>query len=97
MFMFLSTEYIQAEYTRASKTGLSHTYTRTKTILVFRCDNCNEIFKREKGSMDPKRISNNYFHVCANCDIKKFAQRKAVERKHLFDLKTSSLQDISKI
>jgi hypothetical protein len=36
--------------------------------------------------MDPKRISNNYFHVCANCDPKKFAQRKGVEQKKIWNM-----------
>jgi len=47
--------------------------------------------------MDPKRISNNYFHVCANCDPKKFAQKKGVENRLLWDMKASSLGDVSKL
>ena len=83
--MYLTQEYESCEHKRASKTGQVHTYIRKKTILIFRCDNCNEVFKRAKGSMDPKRISNSYFHVCSNCDPKKFAQRKGVEQKKIWN------------
>jgi hypothetical protein len=40
--------------------------------------------------MDPKRISNNYFHVCTNCDSKKFAQKKGIEKKQIWDMPASS-------
>ena len=95
--MFLAQEYATQTHTRKSKLGRDHTYCRERTVLLFRCDSCNEMFKREKGSMDPKRISNNYFHVCANCDPKKFAQKKGVENRLLWDMKASSLDDVSKL
>jgi len=95
--MFLAQEYATQTHTRKSKLGRDHTYSRERTVLLFRCDSCNEMFKREKGSMDPKRISNNYFHVCANCDPKKFAQKKGVENRLLWDMKASSLGDVSKL
>jgi hypothetical protein len=95
--MFLAQEYITQTHTRKSKLGTDHTYSRERTVLLFRCDSCNETFNREKGSMDPKRISNNYFHVCANCDPKKFAQKKGVENRRLWDMKASSLDDVSKL
>jgi len=95
--MFLAQEYTTQIHTRKSKLGTDHTYSRERTVLLFRCDSCNETFKREKGSMDPKRISNNYFHVCVNCDPKKFAQKKGVENRHLWDMKASSLDDVSKL
>jgi len=95
--MFLAQEYATQTHTRKSKLGRDHTYSRERTVLLFRCDSCNEMFKREKGSMDPKRISNNYFHVCANCDPKKFAQKKGVENRLLWDMKASSLDDVSKL
>jgi hypothetical protein len=47
--------------------------------------------------MDPKRISNNYFHVCENCDAKTFAQKKGVEKKQIWNIPASSDLDISKI
>jgi len=88
--MFLKTETEQSEYTRASKTGLQHTYKRNKTVAVFRCDNCNKVFKRPLKKIQQKRLSNNYFHCCSNCDAKKFAQRKGVEQKQIWDMPAST-------
>jgi hypothetical protein len=95
--MFLTLEYLETKHIRTSKLGNNHEYSRQKTVVVFRCDSCAEIFKRDKGNMSPKRLSNNYFHVCGNCDSKRFAQRKGVERKHIWDMPASSLKDISQL
>ena len=84
-------------YERPSKLGKMHKYTRNVTICLFRCDNCNSEFERERGSMDPKRLSNNYFHVCKNCDSKVFAQKRGVERKKVWNLHASSDIPISKL
>jgi hypothetical protein len=84
--MFLKTETTIIEYTRTSKLGAEHTYKRKKTMAVFRCDNCDETFKRELKKIHSKRLSNNYFHCCSNCDAKRFAQRKGVERKKIWDM-----------
>ena len=74
-----------------------HNYYRDKRIVILRCDNCDTEFKRERGKMDPKRLNNNYFHVCNNCDSKKFAQKKGVERKQVWNLPASSDLPISKL
>ena len=95
--MYLSEYKKQTRHVRASKTGKEHTYTRDLTICVFRCDNCNVEFERERGKMDPKRLSNNYFHVCKNCDSKVFAQKRGVERKQVWNLHASSDIPISKL
>ena len=95
--MLLNTEYQISEYTRKSKLGKTHSYTRKKTILILRCDCCSEIFQREKGSMDPDRVTNNVYHVCKNCDAKRFAQEKGVERRHIWDMPVSSLKTISQL
>jgi hypothetical protein len=47
--------------------------------------------------MDPKRLSNNYFHVCENCDAKRFAQKKGVDKKKVWSMSASSGISISKI
>jgi len=94
--MFLDIETVVSEYKRPSKLGNEHTYTRTKTVAVFRCDNCNEIFKRDLKKIDRKRLSNNYFHVCSNCDAKRFAQRKGVEQKNIWNLPASSNLPVGK-
>lgn len=95
--MLLQTEYEITEYSRMSKLGSIHKYSRKKTILVLRCDCCGEIFKRPKGSMDPNRINNSVYHVCKNCDAKKFAQEKGVEKRKVWDMPVSSLKKISQL
>jgi hypothetical protein len=87
--MFLKTKIIENQYTRVSKCGQEHVYKRKKTIAEFRCDNCDELFERDLKHIDHKRLSNNYFHCCKNCDAKRFAQRKGIERKKIWDMPAS--------
>jgi hypothetical protein len=87
--MFLKTDIVTAEYVRSSKTGVEHYYTRSKTVATFRCDSCGKIFSRDLKNVDRKRLSNNYFHCCSNCDSKRFAQRKGIERKQIWDMPAS--------
>lgn len=87
--MFIQTKRIKTAYTRLSKLGRSHEYYRDKTIAVFHCDECGIEFERDLKHIDHKRLSNNYFHVCANCDPYRFAQRKGVERKKIWDMPAS--------
>ena len=95
--MFLREIKKQTRHVRTSKTGKEHAYKRELTICIFRCDNCDTEFDRPRGSMDPKRLSNNYFHVCKNCDSKKFAQKMGVTKKQIWDMPASSNLDISKL
>ena len=95
--MFIKEYTQQSRHTRKSKNGEEHQYYRNKTIVVFRCDCCDQEFTRPRGSMDPKRLSNNYFHVCENCDAKRFAQKKGVERKQIWNLSASSNLSIGKL
>jgi hypothetical protein len=94
--MFLKIEKVQSEYSRASKNGVNHTYKRNKTVAVFRCDNCDLEFKRDLKKVDRKRLSNNYFHCCSNCDVKRFAQRKGVEQKQIWDVLASTTLPVGK-
>ena len=95
--MFIKEYTIKKRHERTSKLGKIHSYYRNVTIVVLRCDNCNIDFERPRGSMDPKRLTYNYFHVCKNCDSKKFAQKKGVERKQIWNLTASSSLPISKL
>jgi hypothetical protein len=95
--MFLKEEKFVEHYARTSKLGKQHMYERRRTLLYFRCDNCSEMFTRPKGDVSPKRLSNNYFHCCSQCDSKRFAQKKGIEQKKIWDLPASSLADISKL
>jgi hypothetical protein len=94
--MFLQTIRQKTEYTRVSKLGQVHVYFRYKTTAMFRCDNCDTEFSRDVRKMDRKRLSNNYFHVCDKCDSKRFAQRKGVEQKKIWDLPASTTLPVSK-
>ncbi len=95
--MYIGIEYETTQHIRPSKLGQTHSYYRRKSVVTFRCDNCNDVFKRDKGKIDPKRLNNNYFHVCSNCDAKRFAQKKGVEQKKVWDMPASSMQDVSKL
>ena len=95
--MFIREYSLKKTYERISKNNNTHTYYRNITMVVLRCDNCNSDFERTRGSMDPKRLSNSYFHVCKNCDSKIFAQKKGVEQKQKWNLPASSDIPISNI
>ena len=95
--MYMGSEYIFTKYQRPSKLGQVHEYERKKTIVIFRCDSCGTEFKREKKMVSPARFSNNFYHVCGNCDHKRFAQSKGVESKHIWDMPVSSLKNISQL
>ena len=94
--MFIKTEIQENQYSRRSKCGEEHSYSRKKTVAVFRCDNCDTEFNRDLKHVDRKRLSNNYFHVCSNCDAKRFAQRKGVEQKKIWDLPASTTLPVGK-
>lgn len=95
--MFIRSYMLKKLHERLSKLGNLHKYYRNITMIVFRCDNCNCEFERPRGSMDPKRLNNNYFHVCSNCDAKRFAQKRGVERKKVWSLTASSDLPIGKL
>jgi len=84
--MFIETKKVTTQYTRSSKLKKSHTYSRIQTLIVFRCDCCNSLFERALGKIDHRRLSNEYFHVCSNCNPKRFAQKKGVERRHIWNM-----------
>ncbi len=95
--MYIKSDIEYKLYTRKSKLGHEHNYIRKHTVVTFRCDNCGEIFNRLKGSMSPRRLNNNYFHCCSNCDPKKFAQKKGAERRTIWDKTVNSDLDISRL
>lgn len=95
--MLIQTKKISTEYNRPSKLKKSHAYTRTKTILVIQCDSCESLFERDQGKMSRKRTSNDYYHVCSNCNPKQFAQKRGVERRQIWKLSADSDVNVSKI
>ena len=94
--MFIKTETQENQYFRRSKCGQEHAYTRKKTVAIFRCDNCDDVFTRDLKHVDRKRLSNNYFHCCSKCGAKRFAQRKGVEQKKIWDLPASTTLPVGK-
>ena len=95
--MYLGEFNQRKRHVRKSKFGAEHEYFRDVTIINLRCDNCGAEFVRPRGSMDPNRLNNNYFHVCSNCDAKKFAQKKGVERKQVWNMSASSSRKIGRL
>ena len=95
--MFIKDEVIITEHVRTSKKGKYHTYKRRKTVCRFTCDECNKEFVRDKGSIDPKRLSNHYHHVCPKCDPKRFAQKKGVLKRKKLDLPVDGLITIDEL
>ena len=94
--MFVREDIVTKSYVRKSRTGKFHPYTRKRTVVVFKCDSCEQEFNREKGKVDPRRLSNNYFHVCPDCDPKRFAQKRGVEKRLVWDLAVSTDKPIGK-
>lgn len=88
--MFIETKKITAQYIRNSKSGIKHSYSRTKTLAIFQCDSCYTEFSRELGKIDHRRLNNEYFHVCPTCNQKQFAQKQGVERRTLWNLPVDS-------
>jgi hypothetical protein len=95
--MYMGTEFRENHFVRTSKRGTTHTYSRVKSVCVFRCDCCQGVFSRDKGNMDPKRLNNNFYHVCGDCDVKKFAQSKGVEARRVWDMPVSSLKTLDQL
>ena len=95
--MFIQTRSQKNQYARLSKLGNQHSYTRTKTIVILKCDDCDTVFDRDLKKIDRKRLNNNYFHCCSECDIKRFAQRTGADHKKIWDMPTDTDLDISKL
>ncbi len=95
--MFILSKKVEALYIRKSKLGKEHYHKRIKTLVVFSCDNCQNIFSRLLGQTDRKRLNNDVYHVCPDCDQKRFAQKKGAERRRLWNLPIDSDLDITKI
>ena len=95
--MFIKIKKVLTEYTRLSKSGKEHTYTRSKSYVELECDSCNGRFERALSLMDHRRLDNHYHHVCPNCDAKRFAQKKGVERRKLWDTPVDSDLNIGRL
>lgn len=94
--MFIKEEKVINLYYRKSKLGYLHPYKRILTKITLQCDNCGQYFVRSKGDICSKRRSNLYFHCCAMCDAKKFAQIKAIEKRIIWNMPVSSTITLDK-
>jgi len=88
--MFVETLKTLRLYERQSKLGIYHSFKRKSTVYVFKCDCCGIIFLRARAKIDPVRATNDYKHVCPNCDSKKFAQKIGVKMRSIYKLDASS-------
>lgn len=95
--MYVGSVKEKSSHKRTSKNGIEHVYFRTKKVNEFICDSCGERFFRNHANMSPKRISNSYFHVCSRCDSKRFAQKKGVEKRKIWDMPASSDMPIGRL
>ena len=95
--MYLGDFSIKTIHKRTSKLGKTHSYHRKKRYAKLRCDACEKEFERERRRIDPSRLSNNYFHVCGECDAKRFAQKRGVEKRKMWSLTASSNLPIGKL
>ena len=71
-----------------------HTFHRKNTIFVFKCDSCGVTFLRPRAKVDPERATNDYKHVCPNCDTKRFAQKVGVKMRKVYKLDASSTKTL---
>ena len=95
--MFKRTERKIQYFLRKGKKGQHHTYKRKKTLVVFQCDSCHEEFMRDKGKVDPKRLTDDYTQVCPTCDPKRLAQKQGVKQRKKLNLRIDSMIDITSI
>lgn len=95
--MYLGETAVTETHLRKSKLGKTHKYQRSKTMVKLRCDACDTEFQRPRRSMDTKRLNNNVFHVCSNCDAKRFAQKRGVERRKIWNMSASSSLPVGKL
>jgi hypothetical protein len=95
--MFLQTKIITTKFTRKSRLGSLHDYTKDKTVAIFECDSCKSQFERDLGKIDHRRLNNHFTHVCSNCNQKRFAQKRGVEQRKFWSLPVDSDINISSI
>ena len=95
--MYIKCEKIENIHYRISKSGVKHSYIRVITYVHLMCDNCEKLFKRPKSKINPKRLNNNYFHCCSDCDSKKFAQKKGLQKRIFWNMPVSTTTTIDNL
>ena len=74
---------------RESKLGNVHNFKRRRTVYHFQCDACGKEFLRDKSKVALSRASNKYHHVCASCDVHRYAQKLGIEMRKIYRLDAS--------
>ena len=77
---------------RKSKLGNVHNFKRRRSVYHFKSDSCSREFLRDKSKVTPSRASNNFHHVCASCDVHRYAQNVGVEMRKIYNLDASSTE-----
>jgi hypothetical protein len=95
--MLLEIYQVCVEYSRLSKQGKKHTYTRNHKMARLVCDSCARPFERRISQIDPRRLTVNHTHVCSNCNPKQFAQRKGVESRRFWNTTVDLDKDIDSL
>jgi hypothetical protein len=76
--MFLKSERQQTQFSR-TRNGKSVSYTRTKVVNHFSCDNCGELFTRRQNGNFNKKVSS----YCNKCPGLSIARKKgAITRRN---------------
>jgi hypothetical protein len=88
--MLIKTVTLNQVFTRSSKLGLKHQFQRSKTVLILVCDSCDKEFQRDLSKMQRLRLHDDYNHVCSDCDQKKFAQKRSVQKRKQWSLSADS-------
>ena len=79
-------------FQRESKLGNVHNFKRRRSVYHFKCDSCSKEFLRNKSQVTPSRASNNFHHVCSDCDSHRYAQKVGVEMRKIYNLDASSTE-----
>ena len=83
--MLLEIRQVRIEYSRLSKSGIPHSYSRKHAVAILLCDACQTQFERRVRDMDPRRLTADHVHVCSTCNPKQYAQSKGVESKRFWN------------
>ena len=66
-------------------------------MVILKCDACETEFERDLARINKKRLNNDYYHVCSQCDAKRFAQEKGVERRRIWNMPIDSDIEIDRL
>lgn len=77
------------------RNGKEESVTTQQKVYILRCDSCGNVFERSSKEMKPTRASNEYTHVCKDCNCKSFAQHVSSQTRRVNGYDASSSISIS--